>query len=222
MKPSFFSNRNNLLYTVIGAVVVVALIGAYAWYRYSTDENRTIPTDKETVIAEEYALTFSYPVGENALTLIEPPVEGQPFKKAYLLIPNKEYEAFRQNTEAGEAPAAISVFIFDFPPAASSTPSVPVEGAGTTTDRSSRMVRLEEWAKTNSALTSFNLAKSAPEIVEIDGLKAYHYRADGLYQQDVYIGAYQGNVYLFITQFNAETDQTFTAFQDLISSVSFD
>ncbi len=220
MKPSFFSNRNNLIYTIVGAVVIIALIAAYAWYRYSTDENRTISSTKETVLAEEFALSFSYPVGENALTLIEPPVEGQPFKKAYLLIPNNEYEAFRQNTETGEAPAAISVFIFDLPPAASSTP--PTEVNGTTTDRSSRMVRLEEWAKSNSALTSYNLAKSAPEIVEIDGLKAYHYRADGLYQQEVYIGSYQGNVYLFIAQFNAETDQTFTAFQELIASISFD
>lgn len=221
MKTSFFSNRNNLVYTIVGVLVVVGLLGAYAWYRYSTDENRTISTDKETVVADEYALTFSYPVGDNGLTLIEPPVEGQPFKKAYLLIPSDAYTAFTQNTEATEAPAAVSVFLFDLPPAASSTSATETATTGSST-LSSRMTRLQNWAIENAPLTSFNLSQGTPEVVEIDGVNAFHYRADGLYQQDVYLATYQGNVYLFISQFNAESDLTYTAFQDMINSISFD
>ena len=206
--------------------MVALLIGGYLWYRYNTDENRTIEITKETVIAEEYALTFSYPVGENGLTLIEPPIEGQPFKKAYLLIPDGEYEAFSQNPEASEAPAAVSVFIFDIPPAASSTPAAaPATTASptsTTTDPNSRMARLETWARENSAITSFNFAKSAPETIEVDGVKFLHYKADGPYQQDVYMASYKRQAYLFIGQYNAETDRTYTALQEIIASISFD
>ncbi|HEY0964423.1 MAG TPA: hypothetical protein VGE31_01365 [Candidatus Paceibacterota bacterium] len=225
MNSSFFSNKNNVLYVIIGAVLILALVAGYFWYRYSTDENRMITTDTERVINEEHSLSFSYPVGDESLTLIEPPVEGQDFKKAYLLIPSEEYAAFQQNTEGGEAPAAISVFIFDLPPAASSTPVVvtsTASGTGSTTDPSSRRSRLEAWAKENNALTSFNLAKAAPEEIEVDGVDMLRYKADGLYQQDIYLGSYRGNVYLFIAQFNADTDLTYRALQQMIASVSFD
>ena len=58
-------------------------------------------------------------------------------------------------------------------------------------------------------------------MVEIDGIKALHYQADGLYQQDVYLVSYKDRVYMFVGQYNDMTEVTYTSFQELIKSISF-
>jgi hypothetical protein len=127
------------------------------------------------------------------------------------MIPTEEYAAFQSAEAGGETPASINVFVFTLEDV-----EVP-EG----TEKPERITRLQNWAADNTALTSFSQALNTPDIVEIDGLKALHYRADGLYQQDVYLASYRGLVYMFVGQFNEETDLTYTAFQSLIASVSF-
>jgi hypothetical protein len=135
-------------------------------------------------------------------------------KKTYLLIADSDYKDYAAATEPREAPASISVFILALEEAASSTAS--------TTERGSRITRLQNWAMDNKSLTSFHLTKTTPDIIEIDGVKALHYKADGLYQQDIYLASYKGMVYMFTAQYDKETDLTYKAFQEIMKSVSFD
>jgi hypothetical protein len=188
---------------------------AYLWFKAHPSSDTTVPQSKETVLADEFGFSFSYPVGDNGLTLIEPPIEGNPFKKAYILMPDQDYEAFKLITGGTETPASVSVFVYEFEDDETATGTDAIE-------KPNRITRLQNWAKDNAQVTSFNLAKGTPDIIEIDSVKALHYKADGLYQQDIYLASYRGFIYMFTAQYNAETDITFQAFQEIIASVSFD
>ena len=83
------------------------------------------------------------------------------------------------------------------------------------------MTRLRNWAEANNGLTSYALARSAPEEVVVDGVKMLHYQTDGLYQQDVYIALYSSKYYLFVGQYDGEVDPAYAAFKKLVNSVSF-
>ena len=131
--------------------------------------------------------------------------------KSYLLMPTKEFEAYKSRTDVGEAPANISLFVFTLDTSANAS-----------TTGESRISQLQTWATDNSSFTSIKLAKNTPDVVEIDGVKALHYKADGLYQQDIYLAAYRGYVYMFVSQYDAETDMTYTAFQELLQTVTFE
>jgi hypothetical protein len=207
--------NKKILYGIIVIVVLGALLFAYQWYKTHPNDDVMIPTDKEMLIANDVGLRFSYPVGDNGLTLIEPPFENQAFMKAYILIPSVDYDDYQKSPEGREAPAAISVFVYELGDDEAITGS-------STEDRPNRITRLQNWAKDNSTITSFNSAKGTPDIIELDGVKTLHYKADGLYQQDIYLASYHNNVYMFVSQYNAETDITYMAFQELIASVGLD
>ena len=197
--------------------VVIALILAFVGYRQYYVVHA--PSDlellsKDVVTSEEFGISFTYPTGEEGLTLIEPPAGDSGVKKAYLLIPTPEYKQFTASTDTKEAPAAISVLVYML--------DDEVEETGTTTERESRITRLQNWAIDNNTLTSFNQAKATPDIIELDGVKALHYKADGLYQQDIYLASYRGMVYMLAGAYNEETDLTYRAFQELVKTVSFD
>ena len=85
-----------------------------------------------------------------------------------------------------------------------------------------RVTRLQNWAIDNDILTSFTKAKATPDIIELDGTKALHYQADGLYQQDIYLVSYKNRAYMFVGQYDAPSDITKTAFDELIGTVTFE
>jgi hypothetical protein len=195
--------------------VVIAIILAFVGYRQfaGAPTVQDLAANQQTVTNEEFGISFAYPGGEEGLALVQPPATDI-IKKSYILMPIDEYADFQKSTEAREAPASISVLVFMLEDEAAP--------AGTSTERESRIARLQNWAMDNDALTSFSLAKATPDIIEIDGVKALHYQADGLYQQDIYLASYKGRVYMFAAQYNEQSDLTFAAFPNLISSVSFD
>lgn len=204
---------NKKILIIIG--VVIAFIVAFVGYRQfaGAPTPHDLPADElQTVTNEEFGLSFSFLGGDNGFALVEPPATDG-IKKSFILIPTSEYADFQEATEAREAPASISVFIFTLEDEAET---------GSSTERESRVARLQNWAMDNSILTSFNTAKATPDIVEIDGVKALHYQADGLYQQDIYLASYKNRVYMFASQYDGTEDVTITAFGDIISSVSFD
>lgn len=204
---------NKKIFLIVGAVALFGLLFfAYQQFTSYQLDQAAEAVVKETVTNDELGLSFMYPTGETGFTLIEPPAGENGLLKAYLMMPTKAYQDLQASDDARETPASISVLIFTLDEETL---------VGTSTERADRITRLQNWAIDNTSLTSFTTPKATPEIVEMDGLKAFHYQADGLYQQDIYLASYRGQVYMFATQYNEESDMTFTAFQELIASASF-
>ncbi len=204
--------KNNLI--IIAALIAVA-VAALAYYQFSRTSSDVSNIPKETVNNRVVGLSFAYPPTENGFSLVEPPVGENGLLAAYVLIPTKEYEAYKTSNDVREAPASISVLVYEID---SGTSTVTASGS----ERVDRVTRLQNWATDNDTLTSYTKAKATPDIVEIDGIKALHYQADGLYQQDIYLISYQNRAYMFTAQFDAPTDITNTAFTEFIESISFE
>jgi hypothetical protein len=196
----------------IGILILGLILAGYVWYKNHQSRDTGISASTEMVNSKDFNISFSYPTGDNGLSLIEPPNENQKFLKAYIMMPPASYESFVKSKMAGEAPASVSVFIFTLDDSVAST----------TQEEPNRITRLQNWAKDNDAFSSFSQAKNTPDIVDLDGVNAVHYRAGGLYQQDIYLASYHGYVYMFVGQYDTEKDITFTALQQLIASVVFE
>jgi hypothetical protein len=179
---------------VIGLAVVMAGL-VIAWFGVGSTlwQDRTVvAVTNETIARPEVTLSFTYPSGETAFSLAESVATSSGEVLAgYVLMPSDEYRAFTERgEEVRETPAAISVFVFS------------MEGVATSTETASGTVRLERlerlaaWATERDAITSFTRAQAPPEVVEIDGVNAYRYRADGLYQQEIYLASYQNRLSL--------------------------
>jgi hypothetical protein len=210
-----FIHMSKKLYLLLGALVVVGIASYVVYGDYAKDQT-VVAVAKETINRPDLGLSFSYPSGEEAFSMVESMATTTgSLLQAFVMMPSQEYFDFQESKEARETPAAMSVFVFKDDQATTTT-------TGTTTVRIDRSQRLISWATDNTNFTSYTRPLTPPVVTEIDGVEALHYRADGLYQQDVYLVSYQGNIYMFVTQFNAETDLTYTTFQELISSVSFD
>lgn len=224
VQSSYTLYQNNLRFvnkkTSLIIAAVLLLVTAVVVYQMVQTKNSNEAADAalmQEVNNDDLGLAFSYKSGPDGFTLVEPPAEQKGILKAYLLLPTKAYEEYKTREVPGEAPAGMNVFVFtqEEETIASST-----TGASTT-PRADRMTRLQEWATTNTTITSFTSAKSAPETVEVDGLKMLKYKADGLYQQEIYLASYKNQIYMFVGQYNEETDMTYTEFQNLMGTVSF-
>jgi hypothetical protein len=205
-------NKKILIIVGIAIATIVAFVGYHQFAGAPTEQD--MAAEKQTVTNEEFGLSFSYLGGDAGFSLVEPAAVGG-IKKSYILIPTPEYKEFQKATEAGETPASISVLVFLLEEEEATS-------TGTSTERESRITRLQNWAIDNNILTSFNVAKATPDIVEIDSVKALHYQADGLYQQDIYLASYRNRVYMFTAQYNEAEDLTIASFPALIESISFD
>lgn len=206
---------------LLTVLLIAAGVLIYQIVQKKQTDNADYAALSQKVSNEDFGLSFSYQGGPDGFTLVEPPAGQVGILKAYLLLPTKAYDEYKTRETAGEAPAGMNMFIFNLETADAAVVEV---GSGTTSsvEGKDRMSRLQEWATTNTAITSYGAAKSAPETVKIDGLPMLHYKADGLYQQDIYLGSYKNKAYMFVGQYNAETDQTYTSFQALMQTVSFD
>ena len=215
-------NKRNIV--LIGLLVVlVAGFGAYRVYQMKQTAPGVLVAG-ETVKNNDLDLEFKYPGGEDGFVLLQPDGTQQGILKSYLMLPKAEYESYKAVEGPSEAPAGMNIFIFkleDKDEATTTERATEATSTGTSTPRESRITELQNWATDNNGFTSINLAKNTPEVVEIDGIKALHYQADGLYQQDIYLVSYKDRVYMFVGQYNELTDMTYTSFQELIKSISF-
>ncbi len=187
-----------------------------------------------TVSRPEVDLSFSYPSGETGLSLIEPPTTSNTaLLEAFILMPFADYQAIQTDEPPSESPASISIFVFKETDTEESATITLGTASGTTetatleqdtaseTPRVGRVTRLQNWATDNQNLTSFNQAKNTPEVVDLDGVNALYYEADGLYQQQIYLAAYKGNIYMFVGQYDSPEDPIYQQFKDLMTKVSF-
>jgi hypothetical protein len=198
--------QTRTIFIVLGVLAVALLIALFVVRPWLQD--RTV----EVVVSErierpELGIGFTFPSGEGAYSYIEPvfgtSTEGEPLA-AFVMIKSDAY------TDYMSAPPTMSIFIF--PELGESTST-----AGTTSP--DRMTKIRTWAEENSGRTLYNLAQSAPEEVRIDGAKALHYKADGLYPNDVYITFYQNRYYLIIGQYDGESDPAYGIFKELVDSI---
>ena len=198
---------------VIGAILFIATILVGYQLVVHEEQQTTLGTTK-TVNDETYGLSFSFDEGEEAFTLVEPPVNQAGIQKSYIMLLTKAYADYQQSDNVAEAPAGMNVFILTLEEEGNT------ENA-TTAEQSDRMTRLKHWAMRFDGLTQYSKKKAEPEEVEIDGLKALKYQTEGLYQQTIYLATYKNNVYMFIGQYTEQSDITYTAFEKLLTTISF-
>ncbi len=201
---------------IVLGVLLVALCSIGALVVLPWLQDRTVVTVvQETISRGELGIEFSFPSGEGAYSYIEPVLgtstEGGPIG-AFVMIKSDAYTDYLNAPASGEAPPAMSIFVF----AESETATV---NTGTTSP--DRLTKIRTWAEANSGRTLYNLAMSTPEEVRIDGAKALHYKADGLYPNDVYVTFYKNKYYLIVGQYDGESDPQYTAFKDLVNSILF-
>jgi hypothetical protein len=201
--------KNTKNIAIIGLILAIAGIGGYFYMQSQVVP--TLSTDIQTVNNKDISLEFVYGGGDTGFTLSQSAAPDGNLLKAYVLTSTKDYKEFQENKDDRETPPAISAFVYQLED----------EVAASTSERVERITRLQNWAMDNDALTSISKAKNTPDIVELDGLKALHYQADGLYQQDVYLASYKNRVYMFVGQYDSEKDITYIGFQDFIQKISF-
>lgn len=181
-------------------------------------QNRTVMTVvTEVVDRPALNISFSFPSGESAYSFIEPPIEEGAttgLEAAFILLKTDAYMEFQQSTPGGEAPPSITFFILKEPAESTST-------VASGTVRVDRLTKLRTWAQSNNTLTMIDRAKSAPEVVDLDGVNALHYQTDGLYLQDVYLAFYKNKYYMFVGQYDGETDPARAVFDEVVRSIIF-
>jgi hypothetical protein len=200
---------NKQTLTIIGVVLLIAtvIVGYLVFVK---------PPSDGTITDKTYGISFSFPEGEDAFTVVEPPANQAGIQKSFVMLPTKAYNEYKDSEDIREAPAGMTLFILTLEEEGGNTENA------TSADRADRMTRLKDWAMRFDGLTQYSKKKAEPEEVDIDGLKALKYQADGLYQQTIYLATYKNNVYMFVSQYNEESDITRTAFDAFLASVSFD
>ncbi len=201
--------QKKLIYGAIAIVVIGAVVYG-VWGKTWLNDRMKSAVVYETTANEEVSLAFTYPSGEAGYSLIEPPVEGD-LIDAWILMETPLY--IKYQTDKGETPASMNVFVFKLPDEVEETD--PVERAG-------RITRLQNWANEKKNITYIDRAYGTPEIVEIDGVKALKYDTTGLFEQSIYLASYQSNVYMFVGQYDRPTDSIKKDFEDLMASVRFE
>lgn len=196
---------------IIGTVVtlIIIAVGYQIFTVYKSKQHESPSATLEAVHNKEFGVSFSYPAGEDGFALLEPNGAEKGILKSYIMIPSSDFKSYKEKP-GGEAPAGMNIFIFA------------LDEKATTTEDVSRITELQNWASDNSIVTAIKLAKKTPDVVDLDGVKALHYQADGLYQQDIYLLSYKARVYMFVGQYDKDTDYTYTAFQSLMKTVTLD
>ena len=196
-------------------IIVLALVGFFLYKQVVKPQldNRTVATVvSATITNETLGFGFTFPSGEAGFSMIEPPLpEGSVdgLQKIYLIMDTQSYLMYQQGDDA-ETPPAVSVFVFTMPD---------MESA----DGLDRLGKLKLWAETYSRYSSYALKTSDIETVEMDGIKAIRYTAEGaLYKQQVYLVSYQGNIYMFAGQYINDADTIRDMYLQLVASATFD
>ena len=210
-------NNQKNIFIGLGILVAIAVLGAIYFFFGPPANDRMVVTNViENIKNEDLRFSFSYESGETALSSMETPnqIEDKDLLKMYVLMQSEALDEFNKNKATGsatEAPPAISVLVFN-----RATTTETSNATSTSIDR------IKQWAEDNSKFTSINLVQGNVEETKIDGASAIHYKADGLYKQDVYVVRYGKKMYLFVGQSLEDGDYMQTAFSKLMETVIFE
>ncbi len=193
---------------IIIPIIIVLLAAIVYLFVYQSNQNERVLSDS-LVENDNYSISFNYLDGEDGYELIDSATSDN-FLQSYVLIEKAELASY-QETGAETAPPTMGIFIFQLPEAEE------VDG-----ETPGRITRLQNWAQSNSGLTSFDRIYGTPEIVEVDGVKALEYTTDGVYQQTVFLASYHGFIYMFVGQYDRPTDFIKADFETLMNSIRFE
>lgn len=193
--------------TIIALVGIISLIYLKIISPYLDD--RTVSTTFPVTIHDDFGdFTFSYPAGEKAYTLVEPPVPtttSTGLQKVYIILNTQDYIALEDSDI--DTPPTVSVFVFQ---------RIESDEEGT------RLEKLQFWIEQFSQFSSYSSRVDEPEVIDIDGIPTMRYHTEGTYKQEVYVSTYRGIIYVFTGQYENESDEIFNMFTKLISSVVYE
>lgn len=175
-------------------------------WRALSHENSVLTKDGSGNTFEQYrdetlGFHFAHRVDPNPTVVVPLPLveeEGVQVVESILMLSKEEYELFTQSTEPREGPPMVSLRVY----------------AGVAAS-------LEAWVEMYPQLSLTRLRTGEIEQVEVGGVKALRYIADGLYQNDVLILAHEGNTFVFIGSFANPEDLIRKDFLTLIESLTF-
>lgn len=204
----------NIFIGFIASVLLIALGGAYYFFGPKADERMVVTNVTERITNNDLKFSFAFSSGETALSLVDSKLGergSNGLLYMYLLMETKSLNDYYNQPENGETPPAITVLVFE-----------QSESDEDSVEDLSRTDKIKNWAKENSSLTSFDLAKGEIIETEIDGIQALKYQSDGLYSQEIYIVKYKDLMYLFVGQYEEEGDYLNSSFASVVESIWFD
>lgn len=191
-------------------VLILAVLAVASYLFFFRPQAQFVALNQaELVSRPDINLEFSYVGGPDALSLVEVPVEGEPLRGAFIMMPSSDYLLVRSDPEA-ETPASISIFVFTLPQLSSKNE-----------EEMSRMDELKAWAADNPSLTGFAEAEGEPEVIEIDGVKGLRYTTQGAYMQEIQLFSYKKQVYMFVGQFEDSSENLRDEYEELMKTVVF-
>lgn len=193
--------------TVIALVAVVFLIYFKVVSPYL--DNKTVSAAFPAIIHDDFGnFTFSYLAGEEAYTLVEPPIPtttSTGLQKVYIILNTQDYIAFEDSSI--DAPPTVSIFVFK---------------RKESNEEGTRLEKMQSWVEQFSQFSSYPLRIDEPEIIDIDGIPTMRYHTEGTYKQEVYVSSYGGMIYVFVGQYQNESDKIHNMFINLIDSVVYE
>ncbi len=203
---------------IIGICAVIGLALLYQFVISPYVARHFVPSKvDEVVMREDLGFLFKYPGGEEGYSFVQPPLtdemKGTGLLAAFIMMDAAEYEAYQGKETAGEAPRSMSVFVLA---------DAKNEGEGATgTPEVDRLTKIKTWAEAHPTFTSYNVKQGEPESVSLDSATAIRYKADGLYPQEVYVAFYKKKYYIFVGQYDGDSDPMKKDFESLVQSVLF-
>lgn len=195
---------------IIISLLLLAVVAAASYAFFFRPQARYVAFNQaELVSRPDINLEFSYVGGPDALSLVEVPVEGEPLRGAFIMMPSSDYLLVRSDPEA-ETPASISIFVFTLP-----------ELSSENAEETSRMDKLKAWANDNPSLTGIGETENEPEEIELDGVKGLKYMTEGAYPQEIRLFIYRGFVYMFVGQYEDSSDNLRDEYEALMQTVFF-
>ena len=202
-------SQQKLLFILIGVIIILA---AVFWGIQSKEQTEFEAQNAvETVNRPELGFSFGYTAGPDALSMVEPPVSGQPLEAAFIIMPSSEYVAFANGEDEDVGPT-ISLFVFQY-----GDDEMPVE-----VEMLGKAEKLMAWAQENQSITSINNTTSDITDFELDGLRGISYESEETYKQDIRLFRLGDRHYMFVGQYQSNGDDMDKYFDEVLSTIKFD
>ena len=196
------------IFLIVIILVTFFVGGLYALnsYIYNEKQADNDTVEEDGMVWEQYenrdlGLFFQYRTAPDGYVLIpQSTTSADPISLANMVLVNKsEHEELLATEVPREGPPAISFQIFSNP--AKLTPL--------------------EWVKANPTLSNVDLARTAIEEKEFNGVPAVRYTTDGLYQNDTILASNNGNIYLITGSYDNSDSVVRQDFLEMLQYISF-
>lgn len=154
----------------------------------------------------DLGLSFTYRKFPNGYTLIEKDgvvyndqSTGVDVEKVYILMDTEEYNEFASSTIPREGPPTIAVTVMKNP----------------------NSLSLENWVKTQTQWSLYNLGDKVLTSREVGGARALGYTADGLYPNDMIVVENNSRIYIISGAYINPNDPIREDFQTFVKSLLF-